>query len=204
MDKYDVIPIKFNGQNYMSWSFHLKNFIEGQGLFGYLDGSILKPQTTSSTDSKSLATWYKENAKVITWILNSIDQSLAIALQAYATASNMWAHLKKVYHQTNKARKFLLDSEIAKYNQGDKFMQEYFNGVLTVWTERDSMLIQTVSSGFLSKAFKLQEETHISQFLMNLRPEFQSVRSALMNRENSANLDTCFQVVFLEELHLTS
>ena len=66
------------------------------------------------------------------------------------------------------------------------------------------MLIQTVSSGFLSEALELQEETHISQFLMNLRPEFESVRSALMNRENSANLDTCFREVLREELRLTS
>ena len=204
MDKYDVIPVKFNGQNYMSWSFHLKNFVEGQGLFGYLDGSITKPQITSATDSKSLATWSKENAKVITWILNSIDPSLAVALQAYTTATDMWAHLKKVYHQTNKARKFHLDSEIAKYAQGDKTVHEYFNGFLTLWTERDSMLIQTVSSGFLSEALKLQEETHISQFLMNLRPEFESVQSALLNRENYANLDTCFQEVLREELRLTS
>ena len=80
----------------------------------------------------------------------------------------MWAHLKKVYHQTNKAWKFHLDSEIAKYSQGDKTVQEYFNGFLTLWTERDSMLIQTVSFGFLYEALQLQEETHISQFLMNL------------------------------------
>ena len=50
----------------------------------------------------------------------------------------------------------------------------------------------------------LQEESHISQFLMNLRPEFESVRFALMNREVSANLDTCFQEVLREELRLTS
>ena len=114
MEKYDVIPVKFNGNNYMAQSFHLKNFVEGQGLFGYLDGSITKPTTT--TDTKALAIWSKENAKVITWILNSIDPSLAIALQAYTTAFDMWGHLKKVYHQTNKARKFQLDSEIAKFS----------------------------------------------------------------------------------------
>ena len=66
------------------------------------------------------------------------------------------------------------------------------------------MLIQIVSTGFLSEALKLQDETHISQFLMNLRPEFESVRSALMNREQSAHLDTCFQEVLREELRLTS
>ena len=39
---------------------------------------------------------------------------------------------------------------------------------------------------------------------MNLRPEFESIRSALMNREVSANLDTYFQEVLREELRLNS
>ena len=50
----------------MAWFFHLKNFVEGQGLFGYLDVSITKPTTTSTTDTKALSTWSKENAKVVT------------------------------------------------------------------------------------------------------------------------------------------
>jgi hypothetical protein len=115
MDKYDVIPIKFNGNNYMAWFFHLKNFVEGQGLFGYLDGSITKPTTTRTTNTEALSTWSKENAQVVTWVLNFIDPSLAVALQAYTAATNIWAHLK-VYHQTNKARKFHLDSEIAEHS----------------------------------------------------------------------------------------
>lgn len=124
---------------------------------------------------------------------------------AYTTAADIWAHLKKVYHQTNKAQNFHLDSEITKFTQGDKSVQEYFNGFVTLWTERDFMLIQTISSGFLSEALKLQEETHISQFLMmNLRSEFEYVRSALMNREIYANLDTCFQKVLREKLRFTS
>ena len=162
MERYDVIPVKFNGNNYMAWSFHLKNFVEGQGLFGYLNASITKPTATSSTNTNALSAWSKDSAKVITWILNSIDPSLAIALQAYTIATDMWAHLKNVYHQTNKARKFHLDSEIAKFSQGDKSVQEYFNGFLILWTERDAMLIQTVSSGNLSEALEFQEETHIS------------------------------------------
>ena len=204
MEKYDVIPMKFNGNNYTAWSFHLKNFVEGQGLFGYLNASITKPTATSSTNTNALSAWSKDSAKVITWILNSIDPSLAIALQAYTIATDMWAHLKNVYHQTNKARKFHLDSEIAKFSQGDKSVHAYFNGFLILWIESDSILIQTVSSGFLSKALKLQEKIHISQFLMNLRPKFESVRSALLNREVFANLDTCFQEVLQEELCLNS
>ena len=93
----------------------------------------------------------------------------------------MWNHLRKLYHQTNKAGKFYLDTELAKYCHGDKNVQEYYNGFLALWTEKDFMLLNTVPSNFLTHALKLQEESHVSQLLMNLNPEFESVRGALMN-----------------------
>lgn len=51
MEKCDMIPIKLNG-NDMGWSFHLKHFVEGQGLFMYQDGTIPK-----ATEEKPLSTW---------------------------------------------------------------------------------------------------------------------------------------------------
>eukprot|EP00268_Persea_americana_P025756 TRINITY_DN25109_c1_g1_i1.p1 TRINITY_DN25109_c1_g1~~TRINITY_DN25109_c1_g1_i1.p1 ORF type:complete len:194 (+),score=28.25 TRINITY_DN25109_c1_g1_i1:528-1109(+) len=190
MDKNDIIPVKMNGTNCMTWSFHLKNFVEGKGMLGYLDGTVPKPLVDSSSiasrtaDEKAVATWNQNNAKVVTWILNSVDPSLSMSLQAFTKASDMWNPMKKLYHQTNKARKFHLDTELVKYCQGDKTAQEYYNGFLALWTERDQMPLYSVSSEFLPQALKLKEELHISQFLMNLRPEFEPVRAALMNREN--------------------
>lgn len=179
MEKGDIIPIKFNGKNYMSWSFHLRNFVEGKGLIGYLNGTNPQPaisttadgssDTASKTvDEKAIASWNQNNAKVVTWIVNSVDLPVSISLQAFTNASDMWDHLKKLYHQTNKARKFHLDTEVAKYCHGDKSVQEYYSGFLALWTERDQMLLHSVSLDFLPQALKLQEELHISQFLMNL------------------------------------
>ena len=64
-------------------------------------------------------------------------------------------------------------------------------GFLLFWHEKDTMVLDTVSTALRPEALKLQEESHINQFLMNLRPEFESVRAALMNRETSPDLDTC-------------
>lgn len=45
----------------------------------------------------------------------------------------------------------------------------------------------------ITHAKDLQEKSHISQFPMNLRLEFESVKAALMNREVSSDLDTYSQ-----------
>ena len=51
---------------------------------------------------------------------------------------------------------------------------------------------------------EILEESHTSQFLMNLHPEFESVQSALMNREVSPSFDICVQEVLREETWLQS
>lgn len=57
-----------------------------------------------------------------------------------------------------------IDIEPAKYIQGDKFFHEYYNGFITLWHEKNSMVSDTI---------KFQEGPHINQFLMNLRPNFE-------------------------------
>lgn len=78
------------------------------------------------------------------WILNSIESSIALSLQSFSKANNMWNHLHKLYHQTNKAREFYLDTELAKYCQGDNIVEEYFSGFLTLWNEKDSTIMNNV------------------------------------------------------------
>ena len=166
MEKSEVIQTKLTGaKNYAGWSFQLRHFVQGQGLTEFLDSSSTEP-----TQDKAKAKWIQSNSKVVNWILNSIDPSIILSLQSYSTAYDMWSHLKKIYHQTNKARKYYIDTELAKYCQGDKMVQEYYNGFLILWQEKDSMVLDTMSIAMRPEAIKLQEESHISQFLMNLRP----------------------------------
>lgn len=133
----------------------------------------------------------QNNSKVVTYILGSIDTSISLSLQSYNKASDMWSRLQSLYHQANKARKYFLDYEIAKYTEGDKSNQDYYSGFLTLWNERDFMMLETGKPESRADVLKIQEESHISQFLMNLQLEFESVRSALLNREVYPDLKTC-------------
>lgn len=117
MDKNEIIPIKLNGKNYYGWAFHLKHFVAGKGLPSYLDGTVIR-------EDRNAAAWDQNNSKVVTWILNSIDTCITLWLQSFSKASEMWTRLRSLYHQVNKAWKFFLDSELAKYDQGDKTVQE--------------------------------------------------------------------------------
>lgn len=49
--------------------------MEGEELWGYLDGSIKKPN-----DTKEITKWKANNAKVISWILTFVEPNVSTTL----------------------------------------------------------------------------------------------------------------------------
>lgn len=105
-DNTKFLPVKFNGKIYFLWEFSFRNFVEGKELSVYIDRSISK-----SNDSKEITKWKVNNAKVIRWILSSVELHISLTLPAYTAAEDMWSHLRKVYNQENEARRFQLKKE---------------------------------------------------------------------------------------------
>ena len=64
----DVIDVRLTGKNYSIWEFQFRIFVIGKKLWGHIDGS--DPTTTEPT---KLAQWQVKDARVMTWILASVD-----------------------------------------------------------------------------------------------------------------------------------
>lgn len=94
-DKLDGIPIKLDGKNYSEWEFHMRNFIEGHDLGGFIDGTEVQPK--DPTNLKGLKEWKRNNARVISWIAHSVERNISINLRAYTTSVDIWTYLKKLY-----------------------------------------------------------------------------------------------------------
>lgn len=196
MDKIDTLTVKFNGTNYFLWEFQFRNFVQGQELWDFVNGSSKKP---SSDKLEELKNWTSKNARVISWVLHSVEPSIAINLRAYQTAADMWSHLQRIYHQEYDAQSFQLGYEIAEYNQGDKTVQEYYSGFMTLWIEYTSFMYATIPDQAIGLIQKVNESTQRHQFLMKLRHEFEPVRASLLNRSPTPSLDVCLQELLREE-----
>ena len=123
-------------------------------------------------------------------------------LKPYPTSKAMWGYLKKVYHQDNSARQLHLECAIAEYTQGTLSVQAYYSGFRTLWSEYDSIKYADVADNVLKVIQDLQASSQRDQFLMKLRHEFDSVRSALMNRTPLPSLDVCLNEFLREEQRL--
>ncbi|KAF8388056.1 hypothetical protein HHK36_026722 [Tetracentron sinense] len=78
------LAVKHDGKNYFLWASYFWNFLEGQELWGYVDGSISKPFTDTTTSK-----WVPHNAKIKTWIMESVDNSIAVNLSPLKTAKDI-------------------------------------------------------------------------------------------------------------------
>ncbi|CAN0919057.1 hypothetical protein LINGRAHAP2_LOCUS31234 [Linum grandiflorum] len=114
--KSDMVSVRLTGKNFALWEFQYRIFVQGRRLLSILDGSKKKP--TDAAPDKDKDDWAANNAQVITWILASMEPVIALSLQKFSTAHDMWKHLNELHSQTNTSRKFELEHDIARLQQG--------------------------------------------------------------------------------------
>nr|XP_034900647.1 uncharacterized protein LOC118038409 [Populus alba] len=190
----DLFGVRFTGKNYSAWEFQFQVFVTGKELWGHVDGSDPAP-----TDAKELSLWKVKDARVMSWILGSVDPLIILNLRPYKTARTMWEYLKKVYYQDNNARRFQLEHDISNYSQSNLSIQEYYSGFQNLWAEYTDIIYAQIPVESLSVIQKVHEQSKRDQFLMKLRSEFEITRSNLMSRAPLPSLDVCFGELLREE-----
>jgi hypothetical protein len=163
--------VRMNGKNYSSWEFQFRMFVKGKELWNHLDGSSMVP-----ADPIELGSWETKDAKVVSWLLSSIEPHMVNNLRSFNTAKEMWDLLRRIYHQDNSARKFQLELDIGNYRQGNQTIEQYYSGFLNLWSDYSGLVQSKVPKEALGAVQAVHNESKRDQFLMKLRPEFESVR----------------------------
>ena len=162
-DKLKSFPIRFAGKNYCAWEFQFKLFVKGKELWGHIDGSNPAPR-----DAEALSKWEIKDARVMTWILSSVEPHLVLNLRPYKTVVAMWNYLHTVYNQDNSAKHFQLEYEMANFTQGSLSIEEYFSGFQTLWTNYSDIVYVNVLAAALSAIQAMHATNKRDQFLMKL------------------------------------
>ncbi|RVX06405.1 Retrovirus-related Pol polyprotein from transposon TNT 1-94 [Vitis vinifera] len=81
---------------------------------------------------------------------------------------------------------------------------DYYSAFLTLWHEYADLVTADVPIAALSTIQAIHATTRRDQFLMKLRPEYESVRSSLLNRSPVPSLDICFGELLREEQRLST
>ncbi|XP_034698290.1 uncharacterized protein LOC117923914 [Vitis riparia] len=198
--------VKFTGTNYSTWAFQFELFLKGKDLWSHIDGTDVKKPSTfdKSQDVGSSPSWAMLDARIMSWLLGSVEPHIVTHLRPHCSAQSMWAYLKKVYHQDNDACRFQLEHAIAMFQHGSLSIQDYYSAFLTLWHEYADLVTADVPIAALSTIQTIHTTTRRDQFLMKLRPEYESVCSSLLNRSPIPSLDICFGELLREEQRLST
>jgi len=58
-------------------------------MWGYVSGTYVIPKNTEEGDVVLIDTWGANNAKIITWINNSVEHFIGMQLAKYETANEV-------------------------------------------------------------------------------------------------------------------
>ena len=57
-------------------------------------------------------TWDRDNAQILIWFHNSVEDRIGMMFSKYPTAKEVWEYLFGVYQQSNFAKRYELESAI--------------------------------------------------------------------------------------------
>ncbi|CAL1376413.1 unnamed protein product [Linum trigynum] len=179
----DRPSVRLNSTNYALWDFQFRVFVEGRGLLSIPDGTQPKPEGAAAC-AQAIAAWNQNDARVRSCLLGRVDPSTCLSLRLYPTSNRMWRHLAVMYSTVNAARQFEIQLSLTRLEQGDRTVSEYFNDAQELWTKQVLLNVALRPQAVLTEdAIAEKMQTRLLNFLMKLRPKFESVRATLLNRD---------------------
>jgi hypothetical protein len=88
-DSLQSVSVRLDEKNYSYWSYIMKNFLKGKKMWGYISGTYVAPKNTKERDVALIDAREANNAKIITWINNSVEHSIGTQLAKYETTKEV-------------------------------------------------------------------------------------------------------------------
>ncbi|TXG59600.1 hypothetical protein EZV62_014173 [Acer yangbiense] len=168
-----VTSVLLNGRNFASWSRALKLFIGGRGKVSWLLGNSPRP---ADNDLK-VDQWDIDNYQILGWMFGSMEPQIFNMLMYHETVESLWTALTSMYaHSINEARLFELYQE-------------------TRWDEMAQYEPVSEYGKTASVAVKRLDRLHTYFFLMGLKPEFEHLRTQILNSSPMPSLMDIFAIV---------
>ncbi|XP_062114820.1 uncharacterized protein LOC133827805 [Humulus lupulus] len=202
-DSLQSINVQLNGQNYSYWHYVMKFFLKGKLMWGYVSGTSTKPKDDKDESfPEQLVLWDANNSKIITWINNSVQQSIGIQLAKYETVKEVWEHLERLYTQSNFAKHYQLEIDIRALQQNSMNVQEFYSAMSNLWDQL--ALTESTELRAFSPYIAWRDAQRLVQFLMALRDEFEGLRGTILHRNPLPSVDSVVNELLAEEIRLKS
>ncbi|XP_057505543.1 uncharacterized protein LOC130788863 [Actinidia eriantha] len=189
-----VTSVLLNGKNFHAWSRSFQLYLGGKRKTRWILGKEPKPTESDPTFDE----WVANNCIILGWMFNSMEDRVYHMFMYHDTVHGLWTALKQMYaHARNESRIFELYRDISHASQPalGLLVADYFGYLQTRWEElaQYEPLSDFPSDGAVES--KRLDRRHTYQFLMGLKPEFEALRTQILNTSPLPSLYEAFAIV---------
>ena len=126
-----LVSNAFNGENFDNWKRSVVIALSAKHKLALIDGHCPNPGSASPL----YTFWQRNNAMVLSWLLNSLTENIRNSVLYFETAKELWQDLEERFGQSNKARLFQVQKDISCLSQGDMDIANYYTKSKQLWDE---------------------------------------------------------------------
>ncbi|XP_019158229.1 PREDICTED: chromatin target of PRMT1 protein-like [Ipomoea nil] len=136
---HHFVSIKLTAHNYLFWRTQMLPFLEGQGVLGFVDGSVECPVAaspeSSTADSGSTASavaspvvqWRRQDKAVLSLLISSLSDEMLPLAVGQPTSCKLWLAIEQELGSAMRSRAVRLLSELQRLSQGASSVSDYLN-----------------------------------------------------------------------------
>ncbi|KAF7834532.1 uncharacterized protein G2W53_009391 [Senna tora] len=195
-----LITTVLDGRNYWPWSIGIRTALEAKDKIGFVDGSIKPPE-----DPSEHRKWKKADSMVKSWLTNSISKEISKLFIFCLTSKALWDVLEERYGVNNAPQMYHLQRYTSSITQGSDQVNTYFNKINRCWDELGRLMpLPTCTCGKctcdVNKKIADQDGlVKLMQFLMGLTPNFDVIRTQILNSNLIPSLNKAYAMVISKE-----
>lgn len=91
----------------------------------------------------------EKDAKVMLWLLGTIEPHIVANLHCCTTAQAMWVYLHRIYHQDHSAWNFKLELGISRYSQGNMTIAKIYSSFINLNSKYSAIVHAKVPTAVL-------------------------------------------------------
>ncbi|CAL9232504.1 unnamed protein product [Arabidopsis halleri] len=141
---------KLTDFNFLMWSRQVHAILDGHGLAGYVDGSIVAPQPTITTDgtttvNREFTKWKRQDKLIYGALLGAISVNVQPILSTVDTSAAAWEKLVDTYAKPSRTHILQLRQQIKHWKKGSMSISEYVRGFTTRFDRWRYSVLPTLS-----------------------------------------------------------
>ncbi|KAM1627395.1 hypothetical protein ACFX1R_017067 [Malus domestica] len=187
-----------NGDNYSTWCRSVKLSLSAKNKLGFVDGTLEAPD--EKTKPNDFSSWKRCNDMIVSWILNSVEQTIHDSIVYYTTPQAIWQDLEDRFSQGNAPRIYQIQREIASISQDQLSVAAYYTKLKSLWDELASYNDhESCTCGALKKQGDQAEKTRLMQFLMGLNESYGAARGNILMMKPLPSVRSVYSMIVQQE-----